>query len=211
MPSNKSATKRAAGYERQVFINCPFDDDYWPLLKAIVFVVHACGFAPRSALENSDASEERLAKILRIIGDCKFSIHDLNRKGPDPVHGHSRFNMPFEMGLCFGAEHYGKREKVILVMETARYDYQKFTSDIAGRDIAHHEDNPDKVILKVRDWLNAQKPKRLLPGADSLRQLYKQFQNELPDTLKEAKINESELGFVDWTHLTGEWLNKSRV
>ncbi len=77
MPSTKSPRRRATAYDRQVFINCPFDNEYWPLLKAIVFVIRACGCTPRSALENSDASEERLAKILRIIGDCKFSIHDL--------------------------------------------------------------------------------------------------------------------------------------
>jgi len=27
-----------------VFINCPFDDDYWPTFEALVFTAVACGF-----------------------------------------------------------------------------------------------------------------------------------------------------------------------
>ena len=113
-------------------------------MQAIVFAVHACGFTPRCAAEADDAGEERLGKIIRIIGDCRYSIHDLSRKGPDPAHGLSRFNMPLEMGLCLGAKAFGTRRKALLVMETAAFDYQKFVSDIAGRDIKHHgDDNHD--------------------------------------------------------------------
>ncbi|MEA2238824.1 MAG: hypothetical protein QOC81_3548 [Thermoanaerobaculia bacterium] len=30
-------------YERNVFINCPFDDDYAPLFEAIVFAINDAG------------------------------------------------------------------------------------------------------------------------------------------------------------------------
>lgn len=40
-----------------VFINCPFDDEYQPLFRALVFAVQDCGFVARSALERDDGSE----------------------------------------------------------------------------------------------------------------------------------------------------------
>ncbi len=38
-----------------VFINCPFDNEYWPTFEAVVFTVVACGFTPRCALEELDS------------------------------------------------------------------------------------------------------------------------------------------------------------
>ncbi len=32
-------------YDRRVFINCPFDAQYQPLIEAIVFAVRDCGLA----------------------------------------------------------------------------------------------------------------------------------------------------------------------
>lgn len=39
--------RMAEDYDRQVFINCPFDEDYLPMLRAIVFGIHACGCKAR--------------------------------------------------------------------------------------------------------------------------------------------------------------------
>ena len=44
-----AARKRSVPYDRQVFLNCPFDDEYHPLLRAAVFTIHACGFTARIA------------------------------------------------------------------------------------------------------------------------------------------------------------------
>lgn len=38
-------------YERDVFINCPFDASYRPILRGLLFAVHDCGFKARSASE----------------------------------------------------------------------------------------------------------------------------------------------------------------
>ena len=174
-------------------------------MQAMVFAVLACGLIPRCATEADDAGEERLEKILRIIGGCRFSIHDLSRKEPDPVHGLSRFNMPFELGLCLGAKRFSRREMTLLVMETAPFDYQKFLSDFAGRDIKHHENKPSRIIAHVRTWLSAQSLKRSLPGGAALQKLYADFHAELPLLLKKAKLQEAEVTFVDWSHLIEEW------
>ena len=100
--------KSAAGdYDRFVFLNCPFDEEYLPLIRAITFAVKACGYEVRSALEAMDAGEVRMNKILRLIRTCRFGIHDISRTTLDPVHGLPRFNMPLELGLFLGASHFG--------------------------------------------------------------------------------------------------------
>ena len=95
------------GYDENVFINCPFDGEYQSLFQALVFSVQVCGFVPRSALELEDGSEVRIGKIVRIIAESRYGIHDLSRTGLDPESHLPRFNMPLELGLFLGAKYYG--------------------------------------------------------------------------------------------------------
>src|ERR1700722_13282828 len=75
-----SAARRSrAPYTRQVFINCPYDDEYRPLLKAIVFAVHACEFTARLALEEP--------------GSERLRIHDLSRVRSSDQDALPRFNI----------------------------------------------------------------------------------------------------------------------
>ena len=139
-------------YERQIFINCPFDDEYIPLFRVIVFIVQACGYEVRCALESQDAGEVRISKILRLIKHCRMGIHDVSRTALDPVNGLPRFNMPLELGLFLGAAHFGnpvQRKKHALILDTERFRYQKFISDIADQDIKAHGNDPSRVIHAV--------------------------------------------------------------
>lgn len=99
--------KAPATFERDVFINCPFDDPYIPLFHAIVFSIHDIGFRPRCALEASNAAQFRLSKIMDIVSSCKYSIHDLSRTEPDKITKLLRFNMPLELGLDLGCRRFG--------------------------------------------------------------------------------------------------------
>lgn len=76
MAAARTVHGRAA---RHVFINCPYDDTYRPLLKAIVFTVHACAFQARLALEEAGSEHLRLERLVRLIRDCRLGIHDLSR------------------------------------------------------------------------------------------------------------------------------------
>ena len=58
-----------------VFINCPFDAGYRPILNAILFAVFDLGFV---ALEEEDTGEFRLSRIERIIEECRYGINDLS-------------------------------------------------------------------------------------------------------------------------------------
>ena len=62
-----------AVFERSVFINCPFDQDYLSLLRPLLFTITALGFRPRIASERSDSGEMRLDKIVGLIRSARFS------------------------------------------------------------------------------------------------------------------------------------------
>lgn len=68
-------------YDRQVFLNCPFDSEYQAIREAITFTVFDCGFRPRSALDFEDASQVRIDKIFDIVRDCRLGIHDIVELG----------------------------------------------------------------------------------------------------------------------------------
>ena len=55
--------KHHPDYHLNVFINCPFDDQYFDLLKAIIFTICYFDFIPRISLENSDSGGQTEFKI----------------------------------------------------------------------------------------------------------------------------------------------------
>jgi hypothetical protein len=146
-------------FDRSVFINCPFDEDFSPLLQAMAFCVVYLGFHPRLAPENSDNAVARLDRILELIRGSKYGIHDLTRCKSTAAGEFSRMNMPFELGLDHACSRFGSghlSQKRILILEESRYDYQKTLSDISGWDIQPHGGNHEKAVRHVRTWLIAQ-------------------------------------------------------
>ncbi len=146
-------------FDRSVFINCPFDEDYEPVLQAIAFCVTYLGFHPRLAPENADGAEPRLSRIIDLIRGSKFGIHDLSRSKSTVPNEYFRLNMPFELGIDLGFREAGGgrlAQKSILVLEETRYDYRIALSDIAGWDIQPHGGTFEKAVRKVRNWLTAQ-------------------------------------------------------
>lgn len=190
-----------AEYERNVFVNCPRDEEYRYLFEALVFGIHDCGFIARCALEVDDASEVRIGKITKLIGDCKFGIHDISRTTADLVTNLPRFNMPLELGLFLGAKRFGRGEqklKICLILDVERYRYQKFISDMAGQDIAAHSSDSGTAIRIVRDWLSSASPKSIrIPGGSTIVSRYLAFRQELPSLCKKVHLGVGELTFKD--------------
>ena len=157
-------------YEDNVFINCPFDPKYKPLFDAIVFAIHDAGFSARCGLEVIDSGTTRLTKLLEIIDDCKYGIHDISRTevGRTKL---PRFNMPFECGLFWGSLAYGggrNKEKRLLVLDAEAYRYRASLSDIAGQDIQFHNNDPRVAVDKVRSWLNSKSGRTTIPGGSAI-------------------------------------------
>jgi hypothetical protein len=197
-------------YSRSVFINCPIDDKYTQLFRAIVFTVLSCHHYPRCSLEEDDSSELRLTKIFRIISECRLGIHDLSRTQLDRHSRLPRFNMPLELGIFLGAKHYGHDEqakKACLVFERRPHSYETFISDIRGQDIAAHQDSPRVAVLKVRNWLaTSSSPRKQLRGGHALWGDYKVFGRWLPRKCKRVDLREADLIFGDFVNLVYEWI-----
>ena len=94
----------SADFEKNIFVNCPFDDDYRQLLVGIVFTIMYFGYKPRLSLERADSAESRVDKILGLIKESKFGIHDLSRIVSTDKDEHYRMNMPFELGIDYGCQ-----------------------------------------------------------------------------------------------------------
>jgi hypothetical protein len=88
-----------SAYDDSVFVNVPFDRKYSRLSDAVIFAIYDCGFVARSALEIEDSGQARVEKILDIIEQSKFGVHDISRAGIDRNTKLARFNMPLELGF----------------------------------------------------------------------------------------------------------------
>lgn len=201
-----------SGYTSNVFLNCPFDDQYLPIRNAIVFAVFDCGFVPRCALEIDDSGEVRFDKIQRLIAESKFGIHDISRTEIDPDTNLPRFNMSLELGVFIGAKRYGNKQqnnKICLILDTERYRYQAFISDIAGHDIQAHESDLERAISVVRNWLNSASGRRTIPGGRAIIRRFRQFESELPDMCNTIPIDLDELTYNDYTNFVSEWLSSN--
>ena len=201
-------------YDINVFVNCPFDENYNPLMEAIIFAIHDCGFIARSALEEEDSAEVRIDKIAKIIKACKYGVHDISRTELGAVTGLPRFNMPLELGLFLGARRFGSRNdkiKVCLILDSDRYRYHQFCSDIAGQDIQSHDGSPEIAVKVVRNWLrnNSRSTNIVIPGGSAMAERFRLFQNELPLLCRVLSLERNELIFNDYTTLISEWLKEN--
>ena len=196
-------------YNDNVFINCPFDSAYKPLFDAIVFAIHDCGFIPRCALEEEDASQVRIDQIYNIIADCRYGIHDISRTELDEDSGLPRFNMPLELGIFLGSKKFGtveQKRKKCLILDTERYRYQQFISDIAGQDIQAHHNSSREVITRVRNWFRTASRRETIPSGSIIWERYEEFIEKLSQTAREARLIPEELIFNDYTLLVAQWL-----
>ena len=201
-------------YNRNVFVNCPFDPKYQKLLRAILFSILDCGFQPRCALEDIDSGTPRIQKIERLIAESKFGIHDLSRIELDLHSGLPRFNMPFELGLFLGAKRFGimpHKSKTCLILDSEKYRYQKFLSDLGGQDIEEHGNDVGRIIRCVRDWLAPHAShKSLQPGGAHIEKRHYQFLSDLPDLCRSFKFEQDErLTHLDLLKAMKLWIEAS--
>lgn len=205
---------RKSKFTDQVFINCPFDEKYIKLFRALVFTVLDCGFVPRCSLEIDDATEFRLRSIIKLIGQCKYGIHDLSRVESDSRSKLPRFNMPFELGIFYGAKSYGmgrQKKKNCIILEKKRYRYQKFISDLSGIDIKAHDNSIKKVILAVRNWLTTSSRRITIPEGNIIFSQYLRFQKDFISVCAKRGIDLDTVPFVDLTRNMSDWLAVNQV
>lgn len=182
-------------FDRSVFINCPFDAAYLPLLRPVLFCIVELGLEPRIALERLDSGEPRVGKLIELIRESKFAIHDLSRLKAEKEGELYRLNMPFELGLDVGCRSYGGGRyatKRCLILEAERYRYQAALSDLSNSDIAVHNNDPIKVLTEVRNWLCAQ-AKLKVPGPSALWGRFIEFMGDNYDALRQRGFSDQDI------------------
>jgi len=192
-----------------VFVNCPFDSSYRPMFEAIVSTVLALGFDVRCALERDTGTEERLRKISRVIGECRFGIHDVSFMRVDKKTRLPRYNMVFELGLFLGCCEYGGQQqasKSCLILDRERWRYRNSISDLSGRDIKAHGGKRLKAITVVRDWLATESGLSELPGGRFVVGQYVRFRKQLPQLCNSMRRKAAELTFNDYCEMVRVWL-----
>jgi hypothetical protein len=199
-------------FETNVFINCPFDDEFRTLLKPLLFSLLYFQLEPKISQTESSASI-RINQIKQHIRNSKFSIHDLSRSKPMKKSELPRFNMPYELGLDIGCAEFGSakyRNKKILILETTRYHYQKVLSDIAGQDIENHDNDPATLIRKVRNWFSTVDSSRDYPSANKVWIAYNQFYDDITRTLAIEGFTDNEIENMpisDFIKFSRDWID----
>lgn len=144
------------GFENNVFINCPFDDEYLPLLRPLLFTIIYLELNPLIASAQLDSAKPRIEKIFSLIKNSRYSVHDLSRLKSRKRGEFYRLNMPFELGVDVGCRFKGGkwRNKKCLILEAEKYRYQVALSDLSNSDIVVHRNEPEQVTIEIRNWLN---------------------------------------------------------
>lgn len=193
--------------EEDVFINCPLDDEYLPLLKVILFILTKARLSPRLALERHDSGEVRLDKIRQLLEESKYSIHDLSRIRAKKKGEYFRLNMPFELGIDLGCRLYNPdesfREKKFLILENEKYSVQKGLPDLSFADCKCHNNDEEELTYQLRTWL-VELGFKGIPSASSLWDEYNYVIADMYEEKKGKGFKQKDIDrlpvpeFLDW-------------
>ncbi len=196
---------------KNVFVNCPFDNYYFPLLKPLLFTLIYLDLNPQIS-ETSDSGVTRLNTIKNLMAVSKYSIHDLSRMEPLKRKDYPRFNMPFECGIDFGLKMSNEKkygDKKFLILEKEQYRYQRVLSDISGNDIKAHREDPEQIVKVVRDWF---KPTNAnIPMYKEIWLAFNEFEYDYEQILTEAEYDPKDINsltFSDIIENMNEWIIK---
>ena len=117
--------------------------------------------------------------------------------------------MPLELGIFPGAKKFGVKEqkrKKCLILDTERYRYQQFISDIAGQDIRAHKDTAKEIVTVVRNWLRNASRRQNIPSGSIIWENYQDFMKNLPQVAQEEQLIAEDLIFNDYAQLLVQWL-----
>ena len=166
-----------------VFLNVPYDAEFENLLLAYIVGISAFGFTPRATLE-IPFGQRRLDRILSLILQSRYSIHDLSRVQLDrkaPLT--PRFNMPFELGLTVALQRGTHPEHSWIVCESVRRRINKSLSDLDGTGAYIHGGTVAGVF---RELGNAFVGSSRQPGLTEMFQIYRVLRAQLKSILKRS-------------------------
>lgn len=204
-----------AEWDKNVFINCPFDDQYLELLRPLLFTVVFLGYSPRIASERSDSLESRLDKICKLIRASQYAIHDLSRLRTRDVGEFSRMNMPFELGIEYGCRVFGTGRlgsKRCLILEKEPHDFRKALSDLSGIDIKSHNNEPVRAVRAVRNWFVETVGLTGVKSAGHIWYRFTDFTTDFYDRRKAEGYSDDDLNMMpvaEYTDFIASWLGRA--
>jgi hypothetical protein len=180
--SRRTRSKLTASTE-SVFLNIPYDAAFENLYLAYIAGLSSFGLKPRAALE-IPTSNRRLDRILKLIRECAYSIHDLSRVQLDRTPPLTpRFNMPFELGLTVALEKTVIPRHAWVVCETKPFRLKKSLTDLDGTDPCIHDGT---IRGLFRELGNAFVRNRNQPTVDEMMTVYRILRLNLNQVLHRA-------------------------
>jgi len=167
--------------EKAVFLNIPYDPQFHNLCLAYICAIASFGLVPRATLEIPGT--RRLDRIIGLIEECAFSMHDLSRVERNAPLRLPRFNMPFELGLAMAWQKLRNRGHLWYVFETQPHRAEKTLSDLAGTDVYVHGGTIKGVLREVSNAFVREKRKATF---DQMLQVYQVTRRALPSILKKS-------------------------
>jgi hypothetical protein len=162
-----------------VFLNIPYDDDFETLYLAYIVGLTKLGLKINVTL--AAPNQGRLAKIIELIEESDFSIHDLSRI--ELSKGIPRFNMPVELGIALYRSHIRKEKHQVHVFESEPYRTQRSTSDVNGLDAHIHGGKPGGVMSELRNLFRRPSDTTTVP---EMLAIFREVTKKLPRLKKNA-------------------------
>jgi len=152
-------------------------------LLAYIAAISAFGFTPRATLE-IPFGQRRLDRILMLIRQSRYSIHDLSRVQLDRNKPRTpRFNMPFELGLTVALEKTAHPDHEWVVCEAVARRINKSLSDLDGTDAYIHGGTIKGVFREIG---NAFVGSKRQPSVKEMMQIYRVLRAQLEEILSNA-------------------------
>jgi hypothetical protein len=143
---------------RYVFCNFPFDATYEPLYLALIAALVGTGQVPSTVLE-IPAGTDRLSRILDLLTNCRYSLHDLSRvQLSRNTFRVPRFNMAFELGLAVATAKHIRTTHQFRLLEARAYRLQHSLSDLNGYDPYIHNGTPSGMYEAICDVFSEARP-----------------------------------------------------
>ncbi len=204
-------------FEKNVFVNCPFDKEYLSYLRPLLFTLVSCGLEPKLS-QTKDSGRVRIQHIYDLIKSSKYSIHDLSRMKAKKVGELARFNMPFELGLDMGARFSAPRnnrlsQKKFLIIDKEQFRYKAALSDLSGNDIEVYDNRPEMLVVKTRNWLLTHLRKRIDSGTVIWKN-YNEFYFEFQESLEQegyGSLDFEEMKFDEMIFYIKRWIKTRKI
>ena len=165
-----------------VFLNIPYDEEFQSLYLAYIVGLYQLGLTPFLA-SGIPGGERRLNRILTMVKNCRYSIHDLSRVELSAIPPATpRFNMPLELGLTITWAMLYPRRHTWFLWESAPKRIQKSMSDLDGTDPHIHSGTVLGVLSELRNAF----VRKNAPSVQDMLTAYKTVDDSIEEILNSA-------------------------